>query len=121
SMGYLSSRAREDIEAHRACRANSSDNHHPTGVIVQRSADRLMDRSLDLVLPLCAAEVEEQHLVVIMMDHTSEAALELGLVAVAESSEEHRVLHGLPEIAHDGVDLAEPAVVADVVGDQVVA
>src|SRR5690606_36374594 len=97
--------APEGIEPHLACRENSSHDHHPTSLIPERSPDRLVDRRFDLMLSLRPAEVEEQHLVVLMMDHTSEAPLELGLVALAEAGEEHRVLHGLAKIAHDRVDL----------------
>jgi len=88
-----------------------------------RSTDRrirLPQRSDDsLAPPLSWAEVNEKHLVFVVLDDLGERMPALGQIDRRELALEDRVLQVVAEIPHGLEDLAKPLVVADVVADKV--
>ena len=64
------------------------------------------------------AEVDEQHLVFVVLDDLRERVAATSQVNRGELALEDRVLQMVAEVAHGFVDLAEALVIADVVADE---
>ncbi len=71
-----------------------------------------------LAASLGGAEVDEQHLVLVVLDEFGQRMSALGQIDWRELALEDRVLQVIAEVAHGPVDFAEAFVVADVVTDE---
>lgn len=78
-----------------------------------------MTRDDPLAACLGRAEIDEEHLVFVVLDDVAQGVPAAGQIDGGELALEDRVLQVVAKVPHGLVDLAEPLVIADVVADEV--